>query len=96
MFRSSSEIHVPGGSNTVLLRSNAVAAIFFAVRFCAATNRGWLLFKCSVYFFGKPVDINNGWERYIVHGRSKWLGWSGFGPTTFSQTKLAHAHFEYT
>ena len=27
-------------------------------------------------------------------GHSKRLSWSGFGPTTFSQTQLAHAHFE--
>ena len=31
-----------------------------------------------------------------VHGRSKRSGWSGFGPTTFSLTKRAHAHFENT
>ena len=38
-----------------------------------------------------------------MHDCSKWSGWlglgsswSGFGPTTFSQTKLTHAHFEYT
>ena len=23
------------------------------------------------------------------------FGWSGFGPTTFSLTECAHAHFEY-
>ena len=28
------------------------------------------------------------------HGRSKLLGWSGFGPTTFLQTQLVHAHFK--
>ena len=30
------------------------------------------------------------------HGRCKRLGWSGFNPTTFLQTKRALAHFEYT
>ena len=30
------------------------------------------------------------------HGRSKRSGWSDFGPTTFSPTKRAGAHFEYT
>ena len=30
----------------------------------------------------------------IRHSHSKQLGWSGFGPTTFSLTKLADAHFE--
>ena len=29
------------------------------------------------------------------HGRCKRLGWLGFGPTTFLQTKRALAHFEY-
>ena len=30
-----------------------------------------------------------------IHDCSKWSGWLGFGPTTFLQTKLTHAHFEY-
>ena len=30
-----------------------------------ATIRGWLLFKGSIYFFGKPGDINDGWIRCI-------------------------------
>ena len=33
-------------------------------------------------------------SKLIRCGHSKRLGWSGFGPTTFSQTQLAHAHFE--
>ena len=28
------------------------------------------------------------------HGRSKQSGWSGFGLITFTQTQLAHVHFE--
>ena len=28
------------------------------------------------------------------HGHSKWSGGPGFGPTTFSQTEIAHVHFE--
>ena len=31
----------------------------------AATIRGQLLFESGVYFFEKPVDINNGWIRYV-------------------------------
>ena len=34
-----------------------------------------------------------GGKRY--HDRSKWLGWLGFGLTTFSQTKHARVHFEH-
>ena len=29
-----------------------------------------------------------------MYGHSKLPGWSGFGPTTFPQTELAHVHFE--
>ena len=29
------------------------------------------------------------------YGCCKQSGWSGFGPTTFLQSKHAHAHFEY-
>ena len=32
-----------------------------------------------------------GYNVSLTHGRSKRSGWSGFGPTTFSPTKLAHA-----
>ena len=38
---------------------------FFAASFCAATVQGWLLFEGSVYFFGKPADINDDWIRYM-------------------------------
>ena len=38
-----------------ILRSDAAATIYFAARFV------WLLFEGSVYFFGKPRDINDGW-----------------------------------
>ena len=30
-----------------------------------------------------------------TYGRCKQSGWLGFGPTTFSQSKYAHTHFEY-
>ena len=30
----------------------------------------------------------------LLHGRSKQSGWSGFAPTTFSQTQLTHAYIE--
>ena len=37
-----------------------------------------------------------GWAiSYNHYGHSKQLSWSGFGPTTFLQTKCAHARFEY-
>ena len=45
---------------TVVLRSDAPATIFFAARFCAA-----MLSKGSVYFFGKPADINDSWISYV-------------------------------
>ena len=44
---------------TVFLRSDAAATTFFAARLVR------LLFEGSVYFFGKPTDINNGWIRYV-------------------------------
>ena len=37
---------------------------------------------CSLFSCGKNTNIT-------LHGRSKRSGWSGFGPTTFSQTQLA-------
>ena len=40
-------------------QSDAMATIFFAVHFSAATNRGRLLFEGDVYFVGKPVDSND-------------------------------------
>ena len=43
--------------NTVFLRSEAVAAIYFTARFVR------LLFEGGIYFFGKPGDINNSWIR---------------------------------
>ena len=41
------------------LQSDVVATIYFAAYFV------WLLFKGSVYFFGKHGDINNSWIRYV-------------------------------
>ena len=43
-----------------------------AAHFCVAIIRGWLLFKGSVQFFGKPADINNGLIRY-VQALQRWL-----------------------
>ena len=39
---------------TVFLRSDAAATIYFTARFVR------LLFEGSVYFYGKPGDINDG------------------------------------
>ena len=50
-------------AHTVFLRSDAAATIIFAARFVR-------LFEGSVYFFGKPGDINDGWIRY-VHVRER-------------------------
>ena len=44
---------------TVLLWSDATAAILITARFGAD------LFKGGVYFFGKPADIYDGWMKYI-------------------------------
>ena len=38
---------------------------FSTACFGAATIPGQVLFKCSVYFFGKPAGINYGWIGYI-------------------------------
>ena len=44
--------------HTVFLRSDAAATSYFAAHFVR------LLFEGSVYFFGKPGDINDGWIGY--------------------------------
>ena len=69
---------------------------------CAASIRGRLLFKGSVYFFGKPGDINDGWIGYewvrrwrlldavsSMHSLSVLL--SAVGTTRTAQTVLALA-----
>ena len=38
----------------VFIQTDTVATIYFTVHFVK------LLFEGSVYFFGKPIDINNG------------------------------------
>ena len=47
------------GTYTVFLQSDAVATIFSAARFCAATIQGQHL------FLREPADINDGWIRYV-------------------------------
>ena len=47
--------HIP-----VFIQSDTVATIFFLLPVFM-----WLLFECSVYFFGKHTSINDGWIRYI-------------------------------
>ena len=44
---------------TVFLRSDAMATIFLLHLSVQ------LLFEGSVYFFGKPADINDRWIKYI-------------------------------
>ena len=44
--------------HTVFLRSDATATSYFAYHFVR------LLFEGSVYLFGKPGDINDGWIGY--------------------------------
>ena len=44
---------------TVFLRLDVMATIFLLHLFVR------LLFEGSVYFFGKPADINNSWIKYI-------------------------------
>ena len=44
---------------TVFLQSDAAVTIYFAARFVR------LLFKGSIYFFGKAEDINDGWIGYV-------------------------------
>ena len=41
---------------TIFLQSDTVATIYFAAVFV------WLLFEGGGYFFGKPADMNDGWE----------------------------------
>ena len=43
--------------NTVFLRSDTVATIYFTAGFVQ------LLFEGGIYFFGKPGDIHDGWIR---------------------------------
>ena len=84
--------------DTVFLRSDAAATIYFAVHFV------WLLFEGGVYLFGKPGDINNGWIRYervrqwwlldavsSMHSLSVLL--SAVGTTCTTQTVLALARW---
>ena len=51
------QFHVLLCSSTVFLRSDAAATIYFAARFVR------LLFKGSVYFSGKPGDIDDGLDK---------------------------------
>ena len=44
---------------TVFLQSDTVVTIYFSA--CSAQ----LLIEASIYFFGKPRDINSGWRRYV-------------------------------
>ena len=60
----------------------------FAVLFVRFSNH---LAALDLTFCNCTTRIYMYWQDVSVHGRSKWLGWSGFGPTTFSQTKR-HMH----
>ena len=52
-------------TNTVFLRSDAAAIIFSLHVLVQLLFEGGLLFKGSIYFFGKLAYIDDSWVRYV-------------------------------
>ena len=68
--------------------SNSFANINYWIVICV-----WYCFYLTYVFESTIAWCEAGVEDIVTttHGRSKWSGWSSFGPTTFSQTQLAYA-----